>query len=214
LTSSWLSCALSEPKVGGFEPGPAWWRFGARCCLASLYRHNGPPVMGLFLLVLLIVWRTVCFKQLLRVGFNWILVFIIITGPVYRLIGVVPMAKFFALQNLMHQIGAMISRGAIKSETDLKFLALIQPIEGWTKFYSCYSLNVLIYNQHGQHTFIESHAQQFLDIWKESILSHPKVVLDHQKCVTSMLWQIPEPLDTDGRLYTTELGIVENEFAN
>lgn len=192
--------------------GPGMVALWFALVLASLYRHNGPPVMGLLLVVMLVVWRTVCFKQLLRVSFNWILVFIIITGPVYRLIGVVPMAKFFALQNVMHQIGAMISHGVIRSGSDLKFLALIQPIEGWTKFYNCYSLNVLIYNQYVQHQFIESHAEQLFDIWKGSILRRPEVVLEHQKCVTSMLWQVPEPLDTDGRLYTIELGIVENDF--
>jgi hypothetical protein len=180
--------------------------------LVSLYRHNGAPVVALFLAIILIVWRRVCFKQLVRVTITWLLLFIIVTGPVYRLVGVAPMAKFFALQNVMHQTGAMIHRGVIKSKSDLDYLAWIQPIEAWKKFYNCYNLNVLVYNQYVQHQFIESHAQQLLDIWKRSLLQHPEVVWEHQKCVTAMLWQITEPRDKEGRLYTTELGIVENDF--
>jgi hypothetical protein len=180
--------------------------------LVSLFRHNGLPLVGVFLVITLLVWRSVCFKQLIRVSVNWMLVFIIITGPVYRLIGVAPMAKFFARQNVMHQIGAMISHGVIGSRSDLNYLALIEPIEDWTKYYNCYSLNVLIYNEHVQHQFIESHPDQLVDIWKRSILRYPDVLLEHQKCVTSMLWQISEPVSKEGRLYTTELKIVENDF--
>jgi hypothetical protein len=180
--------------------------------LVSLFRHNGLPVVVVFLVITLLVWRSVCFKQLIRVSVNWMLVFIIITGPVYRLIGVAPMAKFFARQNIMHQIGAMISHGVIGSRSDLNYLAWIEPIEDWTKYYNCYNLNVLIYNEHVQHQFIESHPDQLVDIWKRSILRHPDVLLEHQKCVTSMLWQISEPVSKEGRLYTTELKIVENDF--
>ena len=180
--------------------------------LVSLYRHNGLPVAGMSLVIMLIVWRTVCFKQLARVSINWILIFIIVTGPVYRLVGVVPMAKFFARQNLIHQIGAMISHGVIRSTSDLGFLGLIQPIESWVTQYNCYSLNPLIYNVQFKHQFVESHADQLVDIWLRSILQHPGIVLEHQKCVTSMLWQITEPLSREGHLYTTEMGIVENDF--
>jgi hypothetical protein len=180
--------------------------------LASLYRHNGVPVVALFLAIMLIFWRTVCFKQLVRVTINWLLLFIIITGPVYRLVGVAPMAKFFALQNVMHQVGAMVHRGVIDSKSDLDYLALIQPIEAWVTLYNCYDLNVLVYNQYVQHQFIESHAPQLLDIWKRSLVRHPEVVWEHQKCVTSMLWRVTEPQSKEGRLYTTELGIVENDF--
>jgi hypothetical protein len=101
-------------------------------------------VAGLSLMKIFVSLRTVCFKQIVRVGVNWILVFIIIIWPVYRLIGVVPMAKFFALQNVMHQMGAMISSGAVTSRSDLDYLASIQPIEAWSTLYNCYSLNVLI----------------------------------------------------------------------
>jgi hypothetical protein len=180
--------------------------------LTALFRHNGLPVMALFFFIMMIVWRKVCFKQLLRVSVNWLLIVIIITGPVYRLVGVLPMAKFFALQNIMHQIGAMASGGAIASKADRRFLASIQPIAGWVKFYNCYSLNVLIYNQYVQHQFIQTHAPQLIALWMRLILKRPEIVWEHQKCVTSMLWQIPEPQDKEGRLYTTELGIVENDY--
>ena len=178
----------------------------------SLYRHNGLPVAALSLIILLIFWRAVCFKQLIRVGINWILFLIIITWPVYRIIGVVPMAKFFALQNVMHQVGAMVASGAVTSRADLDYLASIQPIEAWSTLYDCYSLNVLIYNQFVNHEFIELHAPQLLDIWKRSIITHPEVLWTHQQCVTSMLWQVAESSRAEGRLYTTELGIVENDF--
>jgi hypothetical protein len=179
---------------------------------ASLFRHNGLAVGGLLLVIMLILWRKVCFGPLVRVGVNWILVFIIITGPIYRIIGVVPMAKFFARQNLMHQIGAMMREGVISSKSDLTFLAAIQPIENWVNYYNCYNLNVLIYNEQVQHGFIESNADQLVDIWQRSLLLRPSVIWRHQKCVTSMLWRITEPETKEGALYTTELGIVDNDF--
>jgi hypothetical protein len=179
---------------------------------ASLFRHNGIAVAGLLLVIMLILWRKVCFKPLIRVGVNWILVFIIITGPIYRIIGVVPMAKFFARQNIMHQIGAMMREGVIRSNSDLVFLAAIQPIENWVKFYNCYDLNVLIYNEQVQHSFIESNADRLVDIWRRSLLIRPRVIWQHQKCVTTMLWRVTEPEGTEGRLYTTELGIIYNDL--
>ena len=181
--------------------------------LTSLYRHNGLPVTALFLIVMLILWRNVCFKQLLRVSFDWIVAFVIITGPIYRIIGVAPMAKFFVLQNIMHQIGALTQHGAIESESDRSFLASIQPMEDWVKYYDCYSLNVLIYNEHVQHQFVEFHALQVLDVWQRWARKNPAILLEHQRCVTSMLWQIREPREKAGRLYTTELGIVENDLS-
>ena len=180
--------------------------------LVSLFRHNGAPVAGLFLVIMLIVWRRVCFRQLLRVGVNWLLFFIIVTGPVYRLIGVFPMAKFFALQNVMHQIGAMISKDVIRSSSELDYLASIQPLESWLRYYDCYSLNGLVYNENVRHQFMESNGDPILGIWLRSIMRDPEVFLAHQKCVTSMLWQIKEPSGRHGRLYTTERGIVENDL--
>ena len=180
--------------------------------LVSFFRHNGGPLVGLFLVMMFIAWRHVCIKQLVRVGVNWLLFFIIVTGPVYRLIGVFPMAKFFALQNVMHQIGAMISNGVIRSSSELDYLASIQPIESWLRFYNCYSLNGLVYNENVRHQFMESNGDPIIGIWLRSIMQNPGVVLAHQKCVTSMLWQITEPPGRYGRLYTTEQGIVENDL--
>jgi hypothetical protein len=192
-------------------PGMAALFFAA--LLTSLYRHNGLPVIALFMVVMLTLWRRVCFKQLLRVTFDWIIAVVIITGPIYRIIGVAPMAKFFALQNIMHQIGALTQHGAIESESDRSFLASIQPIADWVKYYDCYSLNVLIYNEHVQHQFVEFHALQVLDVWQRWARKNPAILLEHQRCVTSMLWQIREPREKAGRLYTTELGIVENDLS-
>jgi len=178
----------------------------------SLFRHNGVPVVGLFLVIMLIVWRRICFRQLVRVSINWLLFFIIVTGPVYRLIGVAPMAKFFALQNIMHQLGAMISDGVIQSRSDFAYLASIQPIESWRRFYDCYSLNGLVYNDNVRHQFMESNSEPIIGIWMGSIVRNPDVIVAHQKCVTSMLWQIPEPAAREGHLYTTERGIVINDL--
>jgi len=180
--------------------------------LISLFRHNGLPVAGLCLAILLVVWRRVCAKQLLRISLNWLLFFIIITGPLYRLVGVAPMAKFFALQNIMHQVGAMISNGVVQSSSELSYLASIQPIESWRRYYDCYSLNGLIYNGNVRHHFMESSADPILGIWLRSIIKEPGVVLAHQKCVTSMLWQIAEPAGRWGHLYATERGIVDNDL--
>jgi hypothetical protein len=180
--------------------------------VVSLYRHNGAPVAALFMAAMLVTWRSICFKELLRVGFNWIIAVIIITGPAYRLVGVVPMAKFFALQNALHQIGALISKPRIGSGPDLRFLASIQPIDVWTRLYSCYSLNLLIYNRNFRHELIEPNSATVLTIWRTHVARNPDVIWQHQKCVTSMLWQISEPRDRAGRLYTTEFGIVENDF--
>jgi hypothetical protein len=179
--------------------------------LLSLYRHNGVPVVVLALTIMMIVWRR-CSRELIRVGLNWLLFLIIVTGPVYRLIGVVPMAKFFALQNVMHQVGAMITHGVIRSNSDLSYLASIQPIDSWLHYYDCYSLNGLVYNGNVRHQFMESNGDPILGIWWRSIIQNPGIVLAHQKCVTSILWRIDEPRGRYGHLYTTERGIVENDL--
>jgi hypothetical protein len=112
----------------------------------------------------------------------------------------------------MHQIGALTQHGAIESESDRSFLARIQPITNWMKYYNCYNLNVLIYNEDVQHEFIEFHAPQLVDVWQRWARKHPSILLKHERCVTSMLWQVWEPREKVGRLYTTELGIVENDL--
>lgn len=178
----------------------------------SLYRHNGLPVVLLLLAHMMIVWRHVCLRQLVRVSVNWLLFFLIVTGPVYRLIGVFPMAKFFALQNMLHQIAAMMSQGEIRSSADLGLLASIQPVDSWLHHYDCYSLNVLVYNGNVRHLAVESIGGPLVDLWWRSLIQNPGIVLAHQKCVTSALWRISEPPGQYGRLYTTEWNIVQNEL--
>jgi hypothetical protein len=209
-----LAIMLRTVRTEGvwLRTAPGMAAFWTALLSASLFRHNGPAIAALLLAILLILWRRVCFKPLLRVSVNWMLAFIIITGPIYRLLGVAPMAKFFARQNVMHQIGAMMHHGGIESKSDLSLLASIQPIEGWVTFYNCYSLNVLIFNQYVKHQFIETHAHQLVDLWQRALPGNLRVLWDHQKCVTSMLWRIAEPRAREGRLYTTELSIVDNEF--
>jgi hypothetical protein len=194
------------------KTAPGMVALGSAVLLTSLYRHNGLPVIALLMVAMLILWRGVCFKQLCRVTFNWIILFVIITGPIYRLIGVAPMAKFFALQNVMHQIGALTQHGAIESESDKSFLGRIQPITNWIKYYNCYNLNVLVYNEDVQHQFIESHASQLIDVWQRWARKNPAILLKHESCVTSLLWEISEPKEKGGHLYTTELAIVENDL--
>jgi len=106
----------------------------------------------------------------------------------------------------------MISNGVIRSSSDLGYLASIQPIDSWRRFYDCYNLAVLVYNGNVQHQFMESNGNPIIGIWMRSIIRNPGVVLAHQKCVTSMLWQIAEPADRHGLLYTTERGIVANDL--
>ena len=180
--------------------------------LISLFRHNGVPIVVASLIVLLLVWRKQCGRTIVRIGINWLLVFIIITGPIFRLIGIWPMATFFAYQNLLHQIGALVHNGAIEAQRDIDFLVNMQPIETWTRQYHCHSLNPLIYNEEFKHGFLEQSAKPLLGIWWRGVRQNPELLLRHQLCVTELLWRITEPVDKEGRLYITENGIVPNHL--
>jgi hypothetical protein len=154
----------------------------------SIYRHNGFVVAVLLTAVLAWWLRRRRYRQRITwLGLGWLIAWAIVTGPIYKMIGVTPMDADIASQNLVHQVGAIIKSGAMLAESDNMFLGSIQPIESWRDKYNCYSLNPLAYNNQVDVSFFDSHAEQFSSTWFHLVLEHPEVIIQHPICVTSMV---------------------------
>lgn len=155
-------------------------------------RHNGPPVAAGLLACLgpfyLVFWR-----QLLGLGAALLLGYLLITGPLYRLVGVAPASSYFAFQILMHQISSVIASGAPLDRQTATFLGQIQPLDSWKRNYDCYTLSPLVYNPEADSRVVNQHPDKLVRVWFRLAIGHIPVLIRHQHCVTSLIWRIDEP---------------------
>lgn len=166
---------------------------GALACVA-LYRYNGLPV-AILLVGALVIWLKSRRERLriLAIASIAIILYVAITGPLYDLLKVTPMSPLFASQQLVHQVGAIVQERETFTESDRVLLAGIQPLAVWKRTYNCYSLNPLIYNGAVNPDYFDVHVVQFRELWLRYLLQDSKSILQHQECVSSLIWQVMQP---------------------
>jgi hypothetical protein len=179
----------------------------------ALLRHNGVPVAVLTAAALVVLAPRPLRRRALVLTAGVVGLFVLITGPVYKLIGVQPVNRAAAHGNLIHQVGAIVhAEPRTLSPGETQLLESIQPLSIWRDAYSCYLINPQLHNPVLRASFFDAPEQRaaFQGLWLSLVKEHWPVLVGHLTCVSTMVWRVRPP--PDGYLYRFSLDMEPNAF--
>ncbi|MFL5357139.1 DUF6020 family protein [Archangium sp.] len=174
----------------------------ASLSLVALLRHNGVPVAALTLLLLGVIAPRALRRRVLFGALGVVGAYVLVVGPLFRVLDVKPPSSAFLHSIQIHQMGAIAhaEREALPLE-DRQLLEAIQPYEIWRDQYTCYAVDPLLYSGKLKGAFFTSPAQKdFIRMWLRQVREHWRLIFEHQACVSSLVWRIRQR--ADGYLYT------------
>jgi hypothetical protein len=155
-------------------------------CIASL-RHNGFPIPFISLLALFLVYHSK-WRSLLLAGALFLGLWVFIQVPIFNLIGAEKKAGSFE-QILVHHIAAHMVAGENLTPEEQKLANIIVPSGEWQ--YNCcsnvYTMASLGYSD----TRNAENSFAILKLFWSLAIREPLVEINHQKCVSSVVWALP-----------------------
>lgn len=166
-------------------------------CLSSFgvlfFRHNGLLVFVFVMFVLVIFYRKF-FKFYFGIGISMLIIYFIITGPIYSLAGVEKTSSTEALGIPMQQIGAVISYNGNLNEEQKVFLNKILDLDIWKERYTYnpYVTDYVKFHEKFDREFLEQHKGEFIKNWIAIVKQNPTLTLKAYLKHTSIVWSIPQ----------------------
>lgn len=185
---------------------------GVTLTYTALMRHNGVLVVFALLGGFILISPKALRRRAAVLALAVASTFVLMSGPLYKVLGVQPMNGLFAHIFQIHHVGAIV-RASPESLTaaDRQLLEDIQPWQVWRDNYYCYAINPLVYNGKIDGNFFETpRKKEFTALWLRQVPKHLEVLAEHQACVTSMVWRILQP--TDGYLYLFNFDMEPNRL--
>jgi len=175
----------------------------------ALFRHNGPPVALLTLLAFPLVGRDVPMRQVALIG-GWALVLILgVRGVVYPALDVTLAPPWFARQMQIHQLGAYAAHSTQLDDADRALLERLLPLDEWRRRYSCYDLSPLLYVAPAMNlALFDADVDAYTDLWLRLAVRDPATLIQHQWCLTSLIWRVMQP--TDGHLHAWHKTLIDD----
>jgi uncharacterized protein DUF6020 len=212
LVLFFLMAKLARTRVEALRSTRFVLGLGATLLYIALVRHNGVPLVLILLGVLIVLSPRELRRRAGLLSLGLISTFVLMTGPIFKLLGARPMNGVFASFIQIHQVGAMVhSAPDSLGPSERKFLEEIQPWETWRDAYNCYSINPLVFNDGLDWSFFETpRKKDFLALWMREVPRHWRELIQHQLCVSSLVWRIQQP--SDGYLYLFDFDMQANTF--
>lgn len=176
--------------------------------ITALFRHNGIiPAFGTC--IALFIYYKPQWRHILKISLSAVLLFLFIKVFLYSFLNIAPTPKVLSLSIPIHQVGAVIHSGATLSDKEARVINQLMPVENWAENYQAYTVDTLIYNpKFDIHIFDERPLTgEFLKVWFSLALKHPVVVIKDWAYMTSIIWEMKEPLNS--RNYYVETDIVK-----
>lgn len=176
-----------------------WLLLGLLSALAALLRHNGAPVLGL--LLLLIVLYPVQARRTSYALALALAAIVLVRGPLFRMNHVDTQTNNWQIgMRIMHYLAAYMNKGIALDEQSAQTVGLIWP-RRVPPDYSCYLID-LTANMLPPQTIADQlpalRAAFFRTLW-----ANPAVAFEHFRCASSLVWRITQP--ADGYLYSFDL---------
>lgn len=180
----------------------------------GLLRHNGIVTVIGVSIVLLALYLKQFKKNILIISIVFISI-ILVKGPIFQLLNVVPAPPHFTLAFQLHQVGTMLHKNVQLDSNAKKYFEEILPIEKWkgednVYVYSKYSANYLLFHPSMNPQNIIDDKILFIKNWMMLVISNPSIAFDDWRSITSLVWRISQP--PDGYLYTVPREIITNDF--
>ena len=155
-------------------------------CVAS-FRHNGPPIPLLTLLILILVYR-LKWKSLLGALVLFVVLYTTIHGPVYSILRVNRNIGYKQL-TFVHHIAAHIIEGGPLSPEEEAMAIKILPLDEW-KYSCCKNVDVFLAQSYSDENFSRN-VGTIQKLFLTLALKEPNIELNHLICISSTVWEIP-----------------------
>jgi hypothetical protein len=175
-----------------------------------LFRHNGIIAFtGTLLLafILLKEYRNSFILIFLTVA----AVYVVVKGPVYNYLKVMPGTPNEAFAIPTQQIAAVVKNKGNITEQQKKRINKIMPLQVMAENYHPYSVDLLKFHKQFNRKEIEKDKAGFLRLWFQLCLQNPEIAKKAFLNQTSLVWQVKQP-GGRGYTYTVNRKVVKNHY--
>lgn len=176
------------------------------CCLGViLFRHNGiVPLFGtlLFLMASNLKNSKFYLKSLIYV----IVIFILIKGPVYKIMKVQYASSSEAFGIPTQQIAAVINEQGYLTEKQLKKAEEIMPLKSWEDNYMPGNVDYIKFHQDFNVNKLMEDKKGFINLWIGACIQNPKIALRAYGSQTAIAWSVKGYTNYGSRT------IIKNDF--
>lgn len=170
--------AIQQPR--------GWIILGLAGFCVSIFRKNGYPAAVASMLILLFIYKSY-WKQYAGSLLLTILVYTIVTGPVYSFMGVQKVSTGQSNLVLLHHISAHVNSGTPLEPDERAYLASIMPLEQWD--YWCCNVSTISYDDELDRSRFLTSTQDNLRIAANLFLRDPLVDIEHMTCASELVWR-------------------------
>jgi len=172
-------------------------------------RHNGILTFVFVMIALAIIYREYM-KINIKLTAVILIIYFVVSGPGFKLMGVVVDPSVETLGIPMQQVAAVIKYNGKMSDRQKEFFNRILPLKLWASEYNPYSTNPIKFNSKFDVVYASEHKGEFIKNWMPLLINNPELTLKAYLKHTSMIWKI-KPLQ-DSYTYTVTVGIIDNNL--
>ena len=158
--------------------------------LVAMLRGNGTIVVALSTIALVIAYKDKARKVFAGVGVSVVLLSVLITGPLYTVLGVSPSPFQESVGILLQQVGYVINNNGEVSESALDTFSQIMEIEYWESDYDARTADGLKFGGHFNEEWLNENKIAFLGAWFETGLHNVPQYVKAWLANTQGYWDI------------------------
>lgn len=169
------------------------------------FRHNGFPVFVVTMITVIIMYRHM-WKRLVPAALTIIVVYQVITGPVYSKLEVVPSDPQETLSIPTQQIANIVVSGGEMTEAQRDYINRLMPLELWEEKYNPYAVDPIKFSWGDYDRWvIYNDWPGYFKIWSQLVMQNPGLATEAFLKETSLVWQMNLPDDGKMNRYVTNL---------
>ncbi|TMR93416.1 hypothetical protein [Nonomuraea basaltis] len=182
--------------------GPGLVGLGTLMLALGLFRANGFLVVGVAVVVLVLIVKTMRVRLLL-VGTFAAALPLVLSNLVFPQFGIAAPSKTYVYHTAFGDIAvAFRDRPELFSEQDRALMASVAPLTRWWWGGTCYTINPLIWRNDFSWQQADAHATELLDLWKRLLVAEPRMIVDARLCRGAIAWKpVQDELMTGGATY-------------
>lgn len=152
-------------------------------------RHNGILTFAFVIISLGIIYKEYR-KKSIGITIIVVLLYLLVSGPVFNLLKVVKEPSVEALGIPMQQVAAVIKNKGMLNQYQKEFFNRILPLDTWAQEYNPYSTNPIKFHSKFDVEYAAAHKKEFLNYWAIAVFNNPKIAIEAYLKHTSMIWRV------------------------
>ncbi|MFB4283028.1 hypothetical protein ACBJ59_47550 [Nonomuraea sp. MTCD27] len=181
---------------------PALAGLGVLFTLLGLFRANGFLVVGVAVVALVVIVRTMRVRLLLA-GTLAAALPLLLTNLVFPLYGIAAPSRTYVYHTAYGDIAvAYRERPDLFTPQDISLMTSVAPLERWWEGGTCYTINPLIWRRDFSWWQADAHATELLGLWRRLLVTEPRTIVDARLCRGAIAWRpVQDESATGGMTY-------------